>query len=232
MKLTTLTCILFLLACCSAWTAETRARLFVAHKGNDTNPGTKAKPFATLERARDEIRKFKQAGLPDGGIAVEIAGGVYELKQPIEFTAEDSGTESAPTEYRARRDQEVRVIGGKTVTGWKPVTDSAVLQRLDPGAHGKVFQADLKSLGITGFQGINSPQSYQSDPGLELFFQGKPMTLARYPKSGYMHIVNALDEKGNPETGIVSTPEGPFVCDDPRPHTLLSRTFHSSFVFQ
>ena len=33
--------------------------LFVSPKGADTNPGTKEKPFATLERARDEIRARK-----------------------------------------------------------------------------------------------------------------------------------------------------------------------------
>jgi hypothetical protein len=32
----------------------------VAPQGNDANPGTAKKPFATLERARDEIRSVRQ----------------------------------------------------------------------------------------------------------------------------------------------------------------------------
>ena len=111
----------------------------------------------------------------------------------------------------------MRLVGGRVVTGWKPVTDPAVLKRLDEPARGQVWQADLKALGITDLQGINAPRSYQSDPGLEVFFQDQPMTLARYPNSGYMHIAAALDAKGNRQTGEVTTPEGKFVCDDPRP---------------
>ena len=109
------------------------------------------------------------------------------------------------------------------MTGWKPVADPAVLQRLDEPARGQVWQADLKALGITDLQGINSPRSYQSDPGLEVFFQDQPMTLARYPNSGYLHIAAALDANGNRQTGEVTTPEGKFVCDDPRPARWIGR---------
>ena len=48
------------------------------------------------------------------------------------------------------------------------------------------------------------------------------MTLARYPNSGYMHIIGVLDavgnvRKGNVRKGDVTAPDGKFVCDDPRP---------------
>ena len=91
-----------------------------------------------------------------------------------------------------------------------------MLQRLDEPARGQVWQADLKALGIRDLQGINSPRSYQSDPGLEVFFQDQPMTLARYPNSDYLHIVAALDANGNRQTGEVAAPDGKFVCDDAR----------------
>ena len=38
------------------------AEFHVAPGGNDANPGTKAKPFATLERARDASRTALKAG--------------------------------------------------------------------------------------------------------------------------------------------------------------------------
>ena len=106
-------------------------------------------------------------------------------------------------------------MGGRVVTGWKQVDDPAVLDRLHTSA-GQAL-ARYKALGITDLQGINSATTYQSDPGLEVFFQDKPMTLARYPNSGYMHIARTLDSAGKPKTGEVATPEGKFVCDDPRP---------------
>ncbi len=89
-----------LLLACRAGLGTT---LFVDTNGVDTNPGTEAKPFRTLERARDEIRRIKTAGpLPVGGITVEVRGGVYELARPIEQTDRDSGTDNAPVVYRTR----------------------------------------------------------------------------------------------------------------------------------
>jgi len=194
------------------------ATLFVAADGSDANPGSADRPFATLERARDEIRKMKAGGpLPAGGITVEVRGGTYELARPLELTEQDSGSEQAPIVYRARKGATAKIVGGRVVTGWQAVTDSSVLKRWDPAAQGKVFQADLKALGITDLQGISDARTYQSDPGLEVFFQDQPMTLARYPNSGYMHIASVVDAGGKPQTGDATTPEGKFVCDDPRP---------------
>lgn len=209
-----LTAGILILACRGALAAS----LFVAADGSDANPGSQQKPFATLERARDEIRKIKAGGsLPADGITVEICGGTYELARPLELTDQDSGTENAPIVYRARKGEVVKIGGGRVVTGWQGVTDPAILKRLDPAAHGNVFQADLKTLGVTDLQGISEARTYQSDPGLEVFFQDRPMTLARYPNSGYMHIASVVDADGKPKTGDATTPEGKFVCDDPRP---------------
>ena len=83
--------------------ARAEVKLYVAPGGNDHWSGRLAQPkdgdgpFCTLQRARDEIRKIKkQGGLPAGGIAVELGGGVYELAAPLRLTAEDSGTAAAP----------------------------------------------------------------------------------------------------------------------------------------
>lgn len=190
--------------------------LHVAPHGNDAHAGTADQPFATLSRARDEIRKRKAAGtLPAGGIAIEIQGGVYELDQPLEFTAKDSGTDEAPVVYRARKGETVRLVAGRTVTGWTPLADSSVLKRLPESARGKVWQADLKALGIKDLQGIHGATTYQSDPGLEVFFQDAPMTLARYPNSGYLRIAAVLDGQGKPQSDRVTSAAGKFVCEDP-----------------
>jgi parallel beta-helix repeat protein len=202
-----------LLGCaCAAWPSQ--LKLYVAPNGNDAGPGTRERPFATIERARDEIRRIGPEKRADG-VCVEIASGTYQLSGPLEFTAADSGAPGHPVEYRAREGGQVRLAGGRAVTGWKAVTDPTVLKRLDPAARGKVFQADLKALGITDLQGINNARVYQSDPGLELFFQDKPMTLARYPNTGYMKIGDVFDAKGA-KTAQAATPDGKFVCDDPR----------------
>jgi len=198
--------------------------LYVATNGNDAWSGRLPQPnrvrtdgpFATVTRARDEVRRLRAGRLP-AGIGVEIAAGTYPLSASLEFTAEDSGTEDCPIEYRAREGGQVRLVGGRTVSGWARVKDPAVLERLDPSARGKVFQADLKPLAVTDLQGINGAGTYRSDPGLELFFQDQPMTLARYPNHGYMKIADVLDEQGAAPSGQARTPDGRFICEDPRP---------------
>ena len=159
------------------------AVLHISPNGSDANPGTEDKPFATLERARDEVRKLKKAGgLPAEGITIELSGGRYTLAQTFELGAEDAGSAKALIIYQARKGEEVRISGGRTVTNWKPVSDPAVLQRLDPGSRGQVLQADVGALRSIGF-GSNG-----QGPGMELFFNDVAMPLARYPNDGFIKI--------------------------------------------
>jgi len=83
--------------------------LFVATNGNDAWSGRRPAPnasqsdgpFATLQRACDAIRQLKRGGpLPKGGVVVELAGGIYQLAQPLQLAPQDSGTEEAPIVYR------------------------------------------------------------------------------------------------------------------------------------
>ena len=201
--------------------------LYVASGGNDDwsgrlfapNDARSDGPFATLQRARDAIRQLKQAGpLPPGGVTVEVAGGVYELARPLEFVQQDSGTEAAPIVYRARREAEVRLVGGKVVTGWQPVTNPAVLARLDEAARSHVLQADLKAQGVTDYGEMKpGPRWGQSEPGMELFFQDQPMTLARWPNEGFVQIVDLLGPTPVDVRGAKGCREGIFTYDGDRP---------------
>ncbi len=164
-------------------------RLHVATNGNDGWSGRLATPnaektdgpFTTIGRAREEIRGLKQArGLPSGGARIDVHAGLYCLTEPIELSGEDSGLPGAPIVYRAHPGEEVRLIGGILISGFRPVTEPAILQRLDEKAQGKVVRADLKALGITNY---GTP----AGGGLELFFGDKPMPLSRWPNKGFVH---------------------------------------------
>ncbi|MBL9178310.1 MAG: right-handed parallel beta-helix repeat-containing protein [Verrucomicrobiaceae bacterium] len=183
-----------LLAAAFACALPLRAAEFhVSPRGNDSNAGTSSQPFATLERARDEIRaRKKKGGLPPGGVTVTLHAGLYELARTFELTAGDAGTKDSPIVYRARPGDEVRVSGGKRVTAWKPVSDQAVLARLDPAARGHVVQADLRAAGVSDFGAISGGFGQRGSPGLELFFNDDPMTLSRYPNEGFIKITAVL----------------------------------------
>jgi len=195
------------------------ATFYVAPDGNDVwsgrllepNAAKTDGPLATLEGARDAVRRLKQTGpLPAPGVVVELRGGAYERDRALELTADDSGTEEAPIEYRARPGETVRLIGGKRITGFAPVTDASLLQRLDPAARGNVWQADLRAQGVTDFGG-------PAGGGLELFFQGQPMRIARWPNEGFVKIVQVLGPTPVDIRGTKGCREGVFSYAGDRP---------------
>ena len=90
--------------------------LYVATDGKDTNSGTKAAPFATLERARDEIRRMK----PKDGATVFVREGTYYLPNTFRLGPKDSGTAEAPVVYRSFENETVTLSGGRCITGFGP----------------------------------------------------------------------------------------------------------------
>ncbi|MCY2950486.1 MAG: hypothetical protein NTU53_00725, partial [Planctomycetota bacterium] len=178
---------------------------FVAPTGNDANPGTREKPFASLEKARDAIRALKAKGGLPGPACVRLMPGEYPMKKTLELTAADSGTAESPIIYRADKKGAAVLYGGTRLSGFAPVTDPAVLKRLPDEAKGKVFQCDLKKLSINDYSpltergyGVKAPAST-----LELFFNGTPLTLARWPNSGFVNGGKVL-EPGSVKEGNLS----------------------------
>lgn len=103
-------------------------RFYVSPLGRDTWSGRVSwpktdgsdGPFATITRARDAVREFKRGGLKRP-VEVEVGNGTYYLKEPIVFTAEDSGTASCPITYRGQMKvgQAIAIIsGGVKIDGW------------------------------------------------------------------------------------------------------------------
>ncbi|MCU0980206.1 MAG: hypothetical protein MUF25_13720 [Pirellulaceae bacterium] len=93
----------------AAFTPLPAAEFFVSPSGNDTNPGTEAKPFATVERARDAARQQGEAG------RIVVRGGVYSLKQTLTLEPRDSGLT-----IEAAKGEEVVIRGGRVVNEWRP----------------------------------------------------------------------------------------------------------------
>jgi hypothetical protein len=92
----------------------------VATTGSDENPGTAAKPFATLGRARDALRKLNAGGPPRAAVTVVVRGGTYVLKDTLVFGPEDSGTPEQRIVYAAYPDEKPVLSGGLEIIGWKP----------------------------------------------------------------------------------------------------------------
>lgn len=184
---------------------------YVAPQGNDNAPGTQAAPFATVERARNAIRAWKTEPTSSGKSAVVyLREGVYRQTGKITFSAEDSGSESAPIIYKAYPGERARIIGGLVVPLSKfiPITNPVVKDRLPLAAQNKVVTIDLKKhapdahfsppgLGGFGMQLLAEKTNYKTGPrGSEVFMNGTPGTLARWPNTDYAKVGKVV-EKGD-----------------------------------
>lgn len=118
----------------------------VATDGDDHNPGTAAQPFASIAHARAVIRTVNQR--MNGPIIVEVHGGTYALRQPLQFDQSDSGQNGYAIIYRAAAGETPILSGGAAVTGWRRVPDSPLWTITVPatiGAFRQLYVNDVRA---------------------------------------------------------------------------------------
>ena len=202
MKRFVLLLLAFLTLTANAQNPQKIAAFYVATNGNDKWTGTLPSPnktntdgpFATLQRASDTVNRVLSGPSFIREIRIYLRGGVYPISKTVQMRRgyPDVGFDNVLiTNYK---DEQARLMGGKEISGWKPVTNAAILSRMDAACRGKVYQADLKANGITETGAIvaNGWNQGGKIPGpSELIFNDKPMTIARWPNVGYSHIADA-----------------------------------------
>lgn len=152
------------------------ADLFVAPAGSDTNPGTKDKPFATLQRAITAARTAQPA-------TIQLMDGTYVQATPLTLTAADSGLKI--------QGDNTRLIAAKAVP---PATlHLSTDPRLDPEAKGHVYEIDTATLGLSHTKPF--PDNFADGGGIiELYCAGKRLPLSRWPNRGYVTMAKVLDK--------------------------------------
>ena len=154
---------------------------YVATDGKDTNPGTLEQPFATLEAARNAIRKNT---LPAGGVTVYLRGGVYDRNQTFTLGEQDSGRADAPIIYRAYGDEEVILHGGYDLDVNQFQKVSGEMKDLLPKeAQDKVLVASFSDLRLPD---MGEYSIMGNDEGMWspiILLDGQAMHLARYPNA-------------------------------------------------
>lgn len=191
---------------------ETKAAVeyYVSPTGDDSNPGGRALPFQTLERARRAIREMREANaLPEGGVCVFLRQGDYVLPDGFVLGEQDSGSEQAPVTWRGWPGEQARFLGGQFLppAAFQPVADEAVAARLAPEARSQVRVVDLTALGIGNLQEL--PVQFRGAcRAMELFFDNIPMQLARWPNEEWVTIAAVIDrgsrEEKRPGTFVYS----------------------------
>lgn len=169
-----------------------------ASEGGD---GSRGAPVRTLDEARTMIRAARADGsLPAGQpVTVLVGPGDYPRSETFVLSSDDSGTEGAPLVIRAARPGSARIHGAVMVPSgaFGPVTDDAVLARLDPAVRGRVLVCDLSSFTPGPFPDLKP--GFRGRPSAPwLYIDGEPMTLARWPNAdapggGWLTFKKAVD---------------------------------------
>lgn len=131
----------------------------VSKEGSDQNSGTKSKPFLTIQKAQEVVRK-KGAEGSSVDITVWINNGTYFISGPLKFDASDSGNDENIITYKAVKGAKPVISGGKEVTGWQHRGNGLWVVSVD----GEM--AEFR----------------------ELFFDGQRATRARHPNTDYLRV--------------------------------------------
>src|SRR5688572_15676839 len=111
---------------------------FVSPSGNDKWKGSIHKPFGSLEKARNAVRKLLQQDR-NASITVYLRSGTYYFSNSVVFDSLDSGSEHNPVNYSAYNQETVSLNGGVSIpTKYAtPVKDNAILERFPATAKDK-----------------------------------------------------------------------------------------------
>ncbi len=169
---------------------------YVSPNGNDKNNGSEESPFATLERAKIALKNI------DGNpITIYLREGYYPLSETFILGREDI-KESPKIIFSSYPGETAHIIGGKDIHGFTAIDPkSEAYDKIDPHTRKNILMTDLKKQGITEFGNL-SARGFGRDiqpSGLELYFNEKPMTLARWPNGDWTTIKDvpeSLDGKG------------------------------------
>ncbi len=158
--------------------AELSAHTFhVAPDGDDRWSGRLARPntarsdgpLASLDGARDAIRRLKTAGPLREPVDVVVADGAYRLTATFVLTPADSGTEKCPITYRAAEGAKPVFSGGRAIDGFRRGDDGVWHARIPEAAAGELT-----------FE--------------QLFVNGRRATRARTPNE-FWHVMTDIREE-------------------------------------
>ena len=101
----------------AAGSATAAQTFWVSPSGSDSAPGTRERPFRTLERARSAVRARLSPQRED--IFVNLLAGTHRLKKSFSLSSPDSGNSGHQVTYRASPGARPVISGAVRVRGWQ-----------------------------------------------------------------------------------------------------------------
>lgn len=145
--------------------------LYVSPKGNKGDDGLSAtNPLSSLKEALDLVSVIKKRGNLNAPINIFLAGSTYNIEEPVKITHENGGEPGFPLTIKPLDGQQVIFNGARKIEGWKQYKNGIWMASI----------AEVKD----GKWNFN-----------QLFVNGQPKVLARFPNQGY-YIVEGFPDGG------------------------------------
>jgi hypothetical protein len=177
------------------------------------HPGHRRTPVPALQKAEhtlvvspggksltEAVTESRRLRLDGGLVEIVLAPGDYTVQEPVVLTELDNGLVIRSLDP----DRPARLSGGVTLNRWSQVTDQSVLEQLPANARGKVLVSNLSAHGVEtigelelgGFSSLRAQGSdarFVTMPVPELFYDGVPQTMARWPDDSLTWLPVGVD---------------------------------------
>lgn len=191
----------------------TYAQIYVSPTGSDKTQGTATRPFRTIQRAVEAVKKS-----PPGADTtfIYLYGGRYDLKQTVQIN-----DQTTPLVIKPFQNQKVSITGGMKISAKaaRPISDPAMRAMI---ANPAVRELDLRKMGVeldklhpVGFGRPSTPCWN------EFFIDGKPARIARYPNDTVMMIGKVHNTGDIPRENITGRGDAVFEYSEPRVNAWL-----------
>jgi hypothetical protein len=174
------------------------AQIHVSAAAAPGGDGSAARPFATLEQARDAARQ-----ITDRPVQVNVGPGHYIVRNGFCLGAVDSGSPDRRMVYRAVPAGGARVSSGVLVprSALLPVTDETLRSRLREEVRDDVRWIDLDAAGL---QAARFKDNFKGIELLEVLSGEERLPISRWPDGGKYAQMDTVLENGiePPATGI------------------------------
>ena len=158
--------------------------VYVSPRGSDTGPGTRTKPFATLQKAVAAVREA-------GPATIWLAEGEYRVADGVALDGKHSGAKGAPLVIRPEVPHKARISGARVVTGFQPIAPDDAKSLISEEARKHVLVADLKGQGFPALATL--PDTFRAPGCEEVIFGDQPMQSARWPNEGFATFTEVID---------------------------------------
>ena len=134
---------------------------YISPQGNDQNPGTRALPFATLEKANQTI--IHQSSISNADITIWMEPGIHNISQPVVFSSDTLSPFSGKIRIASTSEEPTIISGGRRLNKWQKSNNNLWSTQIP---HTMAILNQIR----------------------ELFIDGQRVPRARFPNDGYLRV--------------------------------------------